>query len=1312
MTTRRWLLRGLVIGAAVLALAAIAVWQLHDRVLARALAQAVAASGGRLVVEDVEGAFGRGLRVRRLGWHDPDGLRIDVEALQLRWRWAELLRGRVVLASVRAERVLLRPAPEGAPPGLPASIALPLPFAVRSASVDRLRLERPGAAPIDLTSLTLRADYEGTRGSWRVERLSMRTPWGPVTASGSLEDRAPFQLRATAAATADWQGLRLSASASGPLAELVLRLEARPPERDPEVESVLKAGTVLRPFGPVLLDTVALQARGIRPSQLGLTSPTLGILDGEGDLDWRPDVAIRELRLRVALRNRQPAPLDQGGIPVAAVRGLILWRDGRWQLDALQAALGDPDGAQGTIRGSLRVDPARPLATPWGALPRLGAALSLDAVMPRAIDTRLPGALLGGSVQLDERRFDLDLGDRSRGATALRLRGELAGERLTIVEARLAGLPMLDGAVVQASGTAQAVAPWHFDLRGRVDALELASLASRYPRLAHPAMRGRVDLRWQAGGEPGHGERPRDVALQVVIERGSLLETPLRGRLEARLAGERLLGIEASLVHGPNRLRLAGGLGAADDRLEGQLDAGQLGLLARLAGRSGVDGALQARGSWRGPLADPELVLAGQGTGLHVDGISVARLSFEGRLAGDRLSLRAASGRLQAGERHLEQATIELEGSLAEHRLRALLREGRHQASLQLNGAWAAPRWQGRVASFALSGPLPVRLREPADLTLAADGLRLGTMALESDAGVLRLDELALIEGRWRLAGRASLQGLARAAEALGVERPVPATEFDLDQLSLEAAARLEGTGPGDVTGSASLSVRVPPGMPGAIDAQLTLRAGELGGTLQAALPTLAIANRWIGPEWSIDGRLLMSGRLAGTLSAPRLVGEVRGDALRLTQRSLGWRLGAGSLRARFDGDSLRLERLRLHAGQAAMAAAGQRERTGTEEGAEPPPGALDLDGVLRGADRSGRFRLRARSVTVPFGPGQKLVMSGDADVVSQAGRVELKGRLRADEGLIELRGGDAPTLPEDVEILRPARGSAASASSASPPAPARGGRSVGDASLRLIADLAIDLGERLRVRGSGVDARLGGSLQLRGTLPAEPRASGTVVVREGTYGAYGQKLQIERGRLDFNGPIDNPTLDILAMRPNLPVQVGVAVTGTVLLPQVRLASRPEMSDAERLSWLVLGTAPDSAQAGAQSAALQAAAATLFGRNDGGLAAALGLDVLTVRSSGLVDPFAPAAALTGLSTGGFLPGQATSASTVSPSLASQNVVAVGKRLSSKVLLTYEQGLRGVWNLLRIQYDLTDRLSVRAQTGSESAIDLLWRLSFD
>jgi translocation and assembly module TamB len=58
------------------------------------------------------------------------------------------------------------------------------------------------------------------------------------------------------------------------------------------------------------------------------------------------------------------------------------------------------------------------------------------------------------------------------------------------------------------------------------------------------------------------------------------------------------------------------------------------------------------------------------------------------------------------------------------------------------------------------------------------------------------------------------------------------------------------------------------------------------------------------------------------------------------------------------------------------------------------------------------------------------------------------------------------------------------------------------------------------------------------------------------------------------------------------------------------------------------------------------------------------------------------------------------------------VVTVGKRLSSRLFLSYEQGLQGAWNLLRIQYDITRRLSLQLQTGSESAVDLLLFHWFD
>ena len=233
--------------------------------------------------------------------------------------------------------------------------------------------------------------------------------------------------------------------------------------------------------------------------------------------------------------------------------------------------------------------------------------------------------------------------------------------------------------------------------------------------------------------------------------------------------------------------------------------------------------------------------------------------------------------------------------------------------------------------------------------------------------------------------------------------------------------------------------------------------------------------------------------------------------------------------------------------------------------------------------------------------------------------------------------------------------------------------------------------------------------MNLRGTLPAAPRAYGTVRVRQGTYTAYGQRLEIERGQVVFNGALDNPVLDIVAMRRNQVVEAGVALGGTVLSPRLRLVSTPDVPDAQKLSWLVLGVGLDDVSTAGQGAALQAAAATLFGSNDGGLSAglagALGLDVLTVRGASAGGVFDP-------NFGASFPGQASSGGVPAGTAATQNVVAIGKRLSSRVLLTYEQGLRGVWNLLRIQYDITNRLSIRAQAGTDSAVDMLYFYSFD
>ncbi|MEO6269930.1 MAG: translocation/assembly module TamB domain-containing protein, partial [Lautropia sp.] len=60
----------------------------------------------------------------------------------------------------------------------------------------------------------------------------------------------------------------------------------------------------------------------------------------------------------------------------------------------------------------------------------------------------------------------------------------------------------------------------------------------------------------------------------------------------------------------------------------------------------------------------------------------------------------------------------------------------------------------------------------------------------------------------------------------------------------------------------------------------------------------------------------------------------------------------------------------------------------------------------------------------------------------------------------------------------------------------------------------------------------------------------------------------------------------------------------------------------------------------------------------------------------------------------------------------RSLAAVGPPLSAGLLAVCEQSLRGIWNILKLQYEITDRLSLSVRAGSERALDLLWFFPFD
>ncbi|MGH8712940.1 MAG: translocation/assembly module TamB domain-containing protein, partial [Casimicrobiaceae bacterium] len=335
--------------------------------------------------------------------------------------------------------------------------------------------------------------------------------------------------------------------------------------------------------------------------------------------------------------------------------------------------------------------------------------------------------------------------------------------------------------------------------------------------------------------------------------------------------------------------------------------------------------------------------------------------------------------------------------------------------------------------------------------------------------------------------------------------------------------------------------------------------------------------------------------------------------------------------------------------------------------------GRFVASGTLPAASGGNGARLawKADKLALFNRPDTRLTLSGAGTLSIERRSVTLAGALRADEGYFEFRPIRADVPGDDVIV----RGRE--------PKPAR------DKVQRVpfAVDLALDFGENLTFVGEGFETLLAGKLHVKTTGNHELVADGTIRVARGAYTAFGQRLTIERGRLTFDGPLDNPALDVLALRKNLPVEAGVEVTGTVKVPRVQLTSNPPVPDNEKLAWLVLGHGLDSTSS-ADAALLQAALAALGGANAAPIgqriARTIGVDDISVHAA--ADP-----ARTGTA------GQ---------------VVAFSKRLSDKLTLVYEQGLSVANNALKLEYSLSHTVTVRAEAGVVSGIGIYYSRSYD
>ncbi len=1281
-------------------------------------------SAGVLAGQYQGGTFAHGLQLRDVVFAQGD-TRVSVGRLDGSWSLAWHLgpgRPRLHVAALRLGNVDVRlppsaDEPDKPPPTLPDSLSLPLAIDVDAMTVARLSVLRgpeATASPLVFSDLSAALHTDGSRHRLTVDRLV--TPYGKLSANAQVAGEAPFALNGEALLEGEWQkeAYNVSARADGTLEALRADIEA-------SGDRLRGRGEVeLTPFGPVPFTRLRVNGERINPRLFNPSAPQANLsvhaelrpVDGSGAAPSAPasvpaapasvpatpasvpaasapqasapaasGAAPLTVAGEVSIRNHEAGPLDAERLPVQSVRATVELSQAAQHVRDLHVALAGNGEIAGS--GSLRDG-------------RGGFDLDVRRLDPHALHGKLRSARLSGPVivRLEPGRQSVAL-DLGGGELKLFADARIDADAVTLAALRLG---VAQGSV-HAEGRLGLKEQQPFSFKGRITDLDPARLAS--------VAKGRINANFDASGTLA-GE-PR-VAADFSIGDSEYAGLPMTGGGKVRLAGQRLLPSEATLSMAGNRADLRGSFGARGDRMTVAVDAPQLDRL-----KFGVGGTLKLDGQVSGTWQRPEVTATYEARALSMGPHRVDSASGNADLRGGidgPLRLRLDARGYRGPQLTIGTLQASLDGTQARHSF-SVQGEGRvRRRPLQLQaagqGSWKSGTWTGTVSTLEERSTVELRLLTPVAVSAGAQRLTLGATRLQLERSTLVLDSLDWDRGRIRSKGQLSglhVGHLLELAEVFTGDAPPLRSDLVLDgewnlnlaetasgfaelrrrsgDLSVNAGRGYTTLGLGqtvlraDAAGnrlqlrgnvvSSRLGNAKVDAFAGLMPEQGVLTvtpASALGGQVAFDVPRLKALEALTGPQYAFEGRLAAAMQLAGTVGAPVLTGTVNGDDLGVTLYDLGIRLTDGIVRIVLDRNVIELRQVVFRGGDGTLTASGNVR--------------------LGEADPTLRARIVAERLELFASPERTLVVSGNADMANENRQFVIRGKFRVDRGLFDLPKAGAPVLGDDVVIVRKSdrRAERDVRTAATPAVP----ESQPTSRFAPVIDLSVDLGDRFRFRGAGADLLLAGRLGVNSEPLTPLRVTGTVRVVDGTYEAFGRRLQITRGIVNFNGPVGNPNLNIRAMRLNQEVEAGVEVTGTVRLPRVRLVSEPNVPDEDKLSWLMFGYGAESAAAGQQQqlsgGALGGAALGMLGSKAGkGIVQRFGIDEFSI----------------GPSTAG---------------LSDQQVVSVGKAVSEKISVGYEQSLTSAANVAKLTWAFSRRWSLIARGGSINGLSLLFNRRFD
>ncbi|BAN48961.1 translocation/assembly module TamB domain-containing protein [Metapseudomonas resinovorans] len=1171
-------------------------------------------------VDDFQGTLGGRWSATRLTWQQ-DGTTLKLEAPLLEWSPACLMRRTLCIKELASDSIYLDlpPSPPDAavsPLSLP-ELRLPLALEIGQVRIGRFLLD--GNDQFQQLELVAHWQTDGLR----LDRLSLRRDELALDLQGSLlpEGGWPLTLEGNLQLPAPGEGpWSLALKAQGDL-QGVLKVQA---DSKGYLNGRLEGD--VRPLAENLPANARLWADGFKATAELPDTLTLNQVDL---------TAGGDLKQGFAVRGKASLP-GQGGPVALELRGRVDTKGA----DIEQLLLtGDPKQSL-AVQG--RVDWQKQLAVDSRLQWR-------DFPWQRLFPQEQPPP-----VELQRMDAELRYGDsRYEGKFDARLKGP-AGEfsLASPVAGDMASVTLADLRLTAGQGRAQGRVKIDFaDGVGWDGQLALSQLDPSFWLAELPGtLAGRLESKgtW----------REQRLELNANLD----LNGRLRGQpavLQGRVAGAGELwsvnGLQLRL--GDNRVS---GQAQLDRRLSGRLDLAlnQLGQLW-----PGLFGQAQGRLDLAGSLQNPQGNLTLSGQRLGQGDRRIERLSLDARLdAGQRGRLQLSAEGLASGDSKLGNLKVEGSGDRQRQQLQLDLEGPPLDLLLAFDGRLDRGNWRGRLARGELKAiGQDWRLDAPARLERLANG------RLELGAHCWRYASASLCGGEQRLMPDPRLDMRLRDFPLESLARWLPDDLVWKGELNGDLRLDLPASGPnGRITldaGSGVVRVKKEDAeewvdfpyqrllldstlRPQSIDTQLSYRSEGLGslqvdaridprparkplsGQFRLDGLDLAVLRPFVPMVDQFEGRLQGSGTLGGNLMAPYVLGNLRLSDGHISGGELPVSFEDLNLDARIAGESLVLN------GQWRSGNRGQ----GTISGHLDWSGATDLD-----------MRVTGRRLPLVVEPFANMEMEPDLRLGLAGENLSVTGRVAVPRGRIVIR----QLPPQAVRV--------------SPDARIIGEQETEQRRLNLSMDVAVEVGQdRLQFSGFGLTADVRGHLRVGDNLTTR----GELVLRNGRFNAYGQRLELRRARLLFAGALEQPFIDVEAIRTVGVVTAGLRLSGPADEPTTEVFSNPAMGQEQALSYLILGrlnSGGDRNALGQAALSLGLAGGAPITRE---LGQRLGLQDLQLDSDGATGE-------------------------------------VNDRLS----IRYGLGMVDSTSLVAVRYRLTRRLYLEAASGLASSLDLFYQRDF-